>query len=135
MDTSVKNQEKNKAHYEKLYSKYNVKNILYWINNLESFLASATSTETSWFSMYQGNFRERIKGKKVLEMGCGDCVNAAVMAALGAKVHANDIADASGQIVRDINQAYNFDYPIEFVSGDFIKNNLAGGSFDFVVGL
>ena len=89
------NQEKNKAHYEKVYSNYSIKNILYWLNNLESFLDSATTTETSWFALYYGDFRNRIKGKKVLEMGCGDCPNAAVMAGLGAEVYANDIAAAS----------------------------------------
>ena len=134
MSIVSKNQAKNKEHYEKLYSKYNVKNILYWINNLESFLESATSTETSWFAIYNGNFRKRIKGKKVLEMGCGDCVNAAIMAALGAEVYANDIADASGEIIKALNKEFSFTYPIKFVSGDFLKNDLPNRSFDFVIG-
>jgi 2-polyprenyl-3-methyl-5-hydroxy-6-metoxy-1,4-benzoquinol methylase len=128
------NQEKNKLHYEKLYANYNIKNILHWINNLDKFLDSATTTETSWFALYQKDFQEKIKGKKVLEMGCGDCVNAAVMAALGAKVYANDIADSSGKIIEALNEAYNFKYSIRFVSGDFLENNLDSGSFDFVVG-
>ncbi|MBZ9632338.1 class I SAM-dependent methyltransferase [Salegentibacter sp. LM13S] len=128
------NQDKNKLHYEKLYANYNIKNILHWINNLDQFLASATTTETSWFALYQRNFREKIKGKKVLEMGCGDCVNAAVMAALGAEVYANDIADSSGKIVEALNEAYKFEFPIRFVSGDFLENDLESKQFDFVVG-
>jgi len=134
MDTSVKNQEKNKAHYEKLYGGYNIKNILHWVNYLDAFLESATTTETSWFALYQNNFRERLKGRKVVEMGCGDCVNAAVMAALGAEVYANDIANASGRLIEALNGAYDFQYPIKFVNGDFIENELPAGSFDFVVG-
>ncbi|WP_373056919.1 methyltransferase domain-containing protein [Zunongwangia sp. H14] len=128
------NQQKNKEHYEKLYANFNINNIIYWINNLDSFLASATSTETSWFALYQNHFAEKIKGKKVMEMGCGDCVNAAVMAALGAEVYANDLADASGEIIKKLNDSYNFRIPITFVAGDFLKNELPSHSFDFVVG-
>ncbi|WP_423818455.1 class I SAM-dependent methyltransferase [Salinimicrobium sp. TIG7-5_MAKvit] len=134
MSKEDENQKKNREHYEKLYANYNIRNILSWINNLDAFLASATTTDTSWFAMYQRNFRKRIKGKRVLEMGCGDCVNAAVMAALGAEVFANDIAAASGEIVKKLNASYDFKYPIVFVEGDFLKNKLPSASFDFVVG-
>ncbi|WP_324721932.1 class I SAM-dependent methyltransferase [Salinimicrobium sp. HB62] len=128
------NQEKNKEHYEKLYANYDIKNILYWINHLDEFLDSATSTETSWFALYQGNFREKLKGKKVLEMGCGNCINAAVMAALGAEVYANDIASSSGEIIRRLNENFHFQKPIVFVEGDFLENELPSHSFDYVVG-
>ncbi len=128
------NQEKNKLQYEALYANYSISNILFWINNLDRFLDSATTTETSWFGMYQKNFRDKINGTKVLEMGCGDCTNAAIMAALGAEVYANDIATASGEIVRKLNKNYKFKYPIVFVEGDFLDNKLTSQSFDFVVG-
>ncbi|WP_231367655.1 class I SAM-dependent methyltransferase [Gillisia sp. JM1] len=134
MSSTDQNQEKNKLHYEALYANYPISNILHWINNLDKFLESATTTETSWFGLYQNNFREKIKGKKVLEMGCGDCTNAAVMAALGAEVVANDIASASGEIVRKLNENYTFKYPIKFVEGDFLENKLPSRTFDFVVG-
>jgi SAM-dependent methyltransferase len=128
------NQEKNKLQYEALYANYSISNILVWINNLDKFLDSATTTETSWYGLYQKNFRDKIKGTKVLEMGCGDCTNAAIMAALGAEVYANDIATASGEIVRKLNNNYKFKYPIVFVDGDFLENNLASKTFDFIVG-
>ncbi|HET7360755.1 MAG TPA: class I SAM-dependent methyltransferase, partial [Salinimicrobium sp.] len=134
METQDDNQHKNKQHYEKLYANYPIKNILYWVNHLDSFLNSATTTETSWFAMYQKDFKNRIAGRKVLEMGCGDCVNAAVMAALGAEVYANDIAAASGEIIKEINKNYKFKTPIIFVEGDFLENDLPSQSFDFVVG-
>lgn len=126
--------DKNKSHYEKKYDNYSIKNILYWLNNLDNFLKTSTSTEASWFALYMFDFDKKLKGKKVLEMGCGDCVNAAVMAALGAEVYANDIADASGIIISKINENYNFEHPIKFISGDFLKNELEADSFDFVVG-
>lgn len=134
MKEKDQNQEKNKLHYEALYANYPIGNILYWINNLDKFLDSATTTETSWFGLYQNNFKEKIKGKKVLEMGCGDCTNAAVMAALGAEVYANDIAGVSGEIIKNLNTNYNFKHPIVFVEGDFLENNLTSKTFDFVVG-
>jgi 2-polyprenyl-3-methyl-5-hydroxy-6-metoxy-1,4-benzoquinol methylase len=134
MNPEEQNQEKNKLHYEALYANYPISNILHWINNLDKFLDSATTTETSWFGLYQNNFSEKIKGKKVLEMGCGDCTNSAVMAALGAEVYANDIASASGEIVRKLNENYSFKHPIVFVEGDFLENNLTSKTFDFVVG-
>jgi 2-polyprenyl-3-methyl-5-hydroxy-6-metoxy-1,4-benzoquinol methylase len=129
-----RNQEKNKLYYEAMYADYPISNILHWINNLDKFLESATTTETSWFGLYQNNFQDQIVGKKVLEMGCGDCTNAAVMAALGAEVFANDIASASGEIVKKLNENYSFKHPIVFVEGDFLKNNLPSNYFDFVIG-
>jgi len=134
MNKEDQNQEKNKTHYEALYANYSISNILQWIYSLDKFLDSVTTTEISWFGLYQNNFREKIKGKKVLEMGCGDCTNAAIMAALGAEVYANDIASASGEIVRNLNENYTFKHPIIFVEGDFLENNLTSQSFDFVVG-
>ena len=128
------NQHKNKQHYEELYANYPVKNILYWINHLDAFLSAAITTETSWNALYKGDFKDRLKGKKVLEMGCGDCTNAAVMAALGAEVYANDIASASGRIIQELNSKFAFKYPIKFIEGDFLENELAAAQFDFVIG-
>ncbi len=134
MSTEDKNQEQNRLHYEKLYSGYSIKNTLYWLKNLDNYLDYTLTTETSWYAIYQHGLRERLKGKKVLEMGCGNCLNAAVMAALGAEVYANDIALASGEIVRKLNESYDFEHPIKFVEGDFLKTRLPSGSFDFVIG-
>lgn len=134
MESKDQNQEKNKLHYEKLYRNYDIKNILHWINNLNIFLETSLSTETSWFAIYQNDFKREIVGKKVLEMGCGDCLNAAVMAALGAEVYANDLAQASGEIVKKLNENYKFKYPIKFIEGDFLNNNLTSQNFDFIIG-
>ncbi|MCM4154712.1 class I SAM-dependent methyltransferase [Gramella sp. AN32] len=128
------NQDRNKEHYEKLYANYNIANTLYWLKNLDRFLEKATTTETSWYALYQFEFKERIKDKSILEMGCGDCVNAAIMAGLGAKVSANDLASASGEIIRNLNKNHGFKYPIKFIEGDFLNNGLEERSFDFIVG-
>ncbi len=133
-DNSINNQEKNKVHYERLYAGYNVENIITWLGNLDHFLRSARAVETSWNALYRNDLKNRLEGKKVLEMGCGDCVNAAIMAGLGAEVYANDIADASGLIIEKLNSRVNFEHPIKFISGDFLKNNLEAKQFDFIIG-
>lgn len=134
MNSKDQNQEKNILFYNKQYSNYSIKNIIWWLNHLEGYLDFATTNETSWFALYHDDFREKIVGKKVLEMGCGDCNNAAVMAALGAEVYANDIASASGEIIKKLNDNFSFKHPIKFVEGDFLKSDLPSNYFDFVIG-
>ena len=96
MNKSEKNTLKNEKHYDKVYNKINIQSILNIIENLKVFMADATQTDTSWVGLYQGDFQNQLKNKKVLELGCGDCTNAAVMAAFGAEVYANDISQKSG---------------------------------------
>jgi len=84
--------------------------------------------------MYSNNFKDRIKGKTILELGCGDCVNVAIMAALGAKVIANDISNQSGEIVKALNKNYTFEHDIKFINGDFTQSDLEAASLDFVIG-
>ena len=130
----VDNTTKNEQHYDKVYANVNVDGILKRLHNLDAFLADATKTDTSWVGMYHGNFREEIKGKKVLELGCGDCTNAAVMAALGAQVYANDISQVSGTIIDKLNDNFDFETPIQFIEGNFLKAQIEANSFDMVIG-
>lgn len=108
MDTSEKNTIKNEKHYDKQYNNLNVESILHKIKNVNDFVTSATQIHTSWVGLYHNNFQVQLKGKKVLELGYGDCTNAAVMAALGAEVHANDISQYSGDIINKLNANYDF---------------------------
>jgi SAM-dependent methyltransferase len=84
--------------------------------------------------MYYGDFRERIQGKKILELGCGNCFNAVVMASLGAQVYANDISDKSGEIIEAINKEADFEFPIQYIQGDFLRIKDLPEDFDYVVG-
>lgn len=84
------------------------------INDIDGFLKVVTTTHISWVGLYHDNFQGELKGKKVLEMG-GDCTNAAVMAALGAEVYANDISTESGRIIAKLNNSYAFEKPIQFI--------------------
>lgn len=133
-NTSNENTTKNKQHYDKRYAKINISKILKIVENVDKYLDEVTVVDTSWVCMYSGNFREDIKGKKVLELGCGNCYNVAVMAALGAEVYANDISDKSGAIIEALNAKTNFKYPIKYLKGDFLKIELLPSDFDLVVG-
>ncbi len=128
------NISQNREHYDAVYNTIDVHKIIKILNNLESFLQHHTTTEISWVGMYYQDFKSKIQGQHILELGCGDCINAAVMAALGAKVVANDISDKSGDIITALNANYKFEHPIVFVSGDFTKVQLKKQSFDFIIG-
>ncbi|GAA4236028.1 hypothetical protein GCM10022291_19420 [Postechiella marina] len=134
MDTSKENTIKNEEFYDKQYEKVNIESILNKINNLNSFLIYATATHTSWVGLYHNNFKDQLKGKKVLELGCGDCTNAAIMSALGAEVHGNDISQKSGKIIKALNEKYNFKTPIKFINGDFLKAKIVENDYDIIVG-
>lgn len=131
---SAQNIDHNKAHYDSVYKDVNINSILKVIRNLDSYLEGATSSDISWVGMYKDNFKNQVKEKTVLELGCGDCTNAAVLAALGAKVVANDISDRCADIIEALNKNHKFNYPIKFLKGDFTKSNVIEHSFDFVIG-
>jgi 2-polyprenyl-3-methyl-5-hydroxy-6-metoxy-1,4-benzoquinol methylase len=132
--TSQSVTQKNREHYDRVYAKVSIEGIVRKLNNLGAFLDDATTTDTSWVCMYANNFKEQLKGKRVLELGCGDCTNAAVMAALGAEVVANDISDRSGDIINALNNSGLLKQPIQYIQGDFLEANLPAQSFDMVVG-
>ena len=137
METTItwsESQTKNEEFYNDLYSKVNIDSILNKINNKEAFLKNANRTFTSFAGFYHGNFHSGLAGKKVLELGCGDCLNAALMAAYGAEVAANDISMQSGRIIEELNKSYQFKYPIKFIYGDFLLSDIAPDTFDIVAG-
>ncbi|MDO5970569.1 class I SAM-dependent methyltransferase [Flavivirga aquimarina] len=131
---SVDNINKNKDFYNKKYKEVNVGGLIRTLNNLDVFLADATTTDISWVGMYVNNFKETVKGKKVLELGCGNCANAAVLAALGAEVIANDISDYSGDIIEALNTKFEFEHNIVFKKGDFVTHDISNDSLDMVIG-
>ena len=126
--------EKNKTQYDKFYSMVNVSGIIKNIKNFENFFDEITKSDISWVGFYKGNFEKQLKNIKVLELGCGDGTNSAVLATLGAEVYANDISDISGNIVEILNNELPFKYKIKYVKGDFLKSDLNSNYFDIVVG-
>lgn len=131
---SISNINKNKDFYDKKYKKVNVSGLINTLNNLDAFLDDATTTDISWVGMYANNFKDSVKDKKIMELGCGNCANVAVLAALGAEVIANDISNYSEDIINALNSNYNFEHDIVFVKGDFTSHNLSKHSLDMVIG-
>lgn len=125
---------KNENHYDEIYSRVDIESIIKKVNNIENFINDATKTDTSWVGLYFGYFQNQLIDKTVLELGCGDCLNAAVMAKLGAKVYANDISQKSGDIIKALNSKCNFQFPIQFIDGDFLDATVNCDYFDIVIG-
>jgi len=126
--------QQNRDHYNKRYAGVSIAGIEKTLLQLDAFLDEVTVTDTSWVAMFRKGFRTQLRGKKVLELGCGDCRLVAIMAALGAEVTANDIAEKSGEIVAKINASGLLEKPIDFVQGDFLLADFPAATFDLVVG-
>lgn len=134
MDINKSNTAKNEEFYDSIYNNVDVDYIIHYLNNIEVFLSNAKQVHTSWVGLYQNDFDKTLKGKKVLELGCGDCLNAAVMSVLGAEVYANDLSQHCGSIINNLNKKYDFETPIQFVYGDFLEADIPLDFFDIVVG-
>jgi len=124
----------NRAHYNERYKNVSITGIERTLSRLDAYLDEVTVTDTSWVAMFRNDFRNQLQGKKVLELGCGDCRLVAIMAALGAEVTANDIAETSGDIIAKINASGLLDKPLAFVQGDFLEQQFPPHTFDWVVG-
>jgi len=133
-NTSQESQLKNEKFYDNLYSSVEVNTIVDKLSNLDKYFDFATTTLTSFAGFYMDGLRGKLNGKKVLELGCGDCLNAALMASFGADVVANDISSEPGRIIDELNKRCNFKYPIQYIYGDFLKAELPSDSFDIITG-
>ncbi len=122
----------NKEHYDDVYSHVSVDSIIAKVRNAESFLDRAIKTDTSWHGLFQGDFRHKLKGKNILELGCGDGLNAFIMAKLGGQVTAIDISEQSKVIIEKVNK--EFSLPVKAVTGDFSNESFEENSFDVIVG-
>ena len=126
---------KNESHFDAFYEEtIDLDYIKETIRNHKEFLKDAKVTHASWVGLYYGDFDHDLKGKRVLELGCGDCLNAGIMSALGAEVYANDISQIGGKIVAELNNAFSFEKPIQFIEGNFLEKEFPEDFFDIVVG-
>lgn len=130
---TTENVAKNTEHYDQKYRSTNVGCVVKIASNYENFLADAIKTDTSWHGLYQDGFAEQLSGKRVLELGCGDGLNAIIMAKLGAEVVANDISSESGRIIIQAAKELGLNN-IRPMTGDFAEVPIEDRSFDFVVG-
>ena len=133
VDYSTETLARNEEHYDEKYKSVNVDCVVRIVKNLESFLEDAIKTDTSWHGLYQNDFAKHIVGKKVFEIGCGDGLNAIIMAKLGAEVVANDISSESGRIILQAAKTLGLNN-IKPLTGDFASISMDSHQFDIVVG-
>ena len=131
---SVANLDVNKQHYDHSYSDVDVSAIVAKVRDVDRFLDDATVTDATWVALYQGDFRARLRGADVLELGAGNGLNALVMAALGARVVAVDISEVTPRIIADAAGRLGLTGSITALAGDFADMHFPRDSFDFVVG-
>ena len=122
----------NKEHYDQKYSKLDIDMMINKVHNYEQFLQDALVTDTSWHGLYYGGFERYIKGKRILELGCGDGLNSLIMAALGGLVTAIDISEASIQFLSKCNESLGLS--VVPIVGDFPTLRIPENYFDIVVG-
>jgi len=126
--------DQNREHYNSVYEKANIPWIIETAQDYSNYLDGVTKYRTSWACLYTGNFRNRLAGKKVLELGAGNGLNALIMACLGAQVIALDISDESAKIINQAAQEMGLSQQVKASSGDFRDLPFDSSSFDFVVG-
>lgn len=128
------NKARNKAHYDSMFRSVSIDRIVEKVRNLDAFLADATRTGTGWVAMYHGQFRDRLRGARVLELGSGDGLNSLVMAAAGAHVVSIDISESARDLLQVAAARLQLDSRVQAMAGDFAQMPFEPASFDFVVG-
>ena len=132
---TAQNVRENEEHYDQSYRDVDRDSIVEQFADFESFFADAIKTDTSWYGLYQGDFADRLAGARVLELGCGDGVNALAMATLGASVVAVDISSESARVVNETAaRIERVGDRVQAVAGDFTTLPFEPRSFDFIVG-
>src|SRR4051812_11759233 len=87
--------EQQAALFNSAYGKTNIDGIVRRMADVDAFLNDVAEHDGSWAALYSGDFRRRLQGRRVLELGCGKGHNALAMAALGAEVTATEISSAA----------------------------------------
>lgn len=126
--------ERNRVHYDRYYEGVDIDAIVGAVRDLDTFLPDAVRTHASWIGLYHGGLQHRLSGRRVLEMGAGDGLNALVMAALGARVLAVDISEVSPRIVLEAARRAGLQDRVEARAGDLASMDLGDEPFDFVIG-
>ena len=128
-------QSLNKEHYERQYEAVAVSGLVKKVVQVDRFLGDAILTDTSWVGMYHGDFRRRLQGATVLELGAGDGLNALIMAKLGARVIAVDLSSVTPRLISEAAEQLGLTGRVEAYAGYFEEMHfLLPGTFDLVIG-
>ncbi|MEM7287674.1 MAG: class I SAM-dependent methyltransferase [Actinomycetota bacterium] len=133
---AASNEELNKLHYDERYRVTDVDRLVSAVEQMPGWLDHQITTHNSWRSFYYGDLQTRLAGKRVLELGAGDGLNALVMAALGAHVVATDISEMTPKLVHAARERLDLAGSIEGFGGPIADwaEMVEPRSYDFVVG-
>jgi 2-polyprenyl-3-methyl-5-hydroxy-6-metoxy-1,4-benzoquinol methylase len=130
----------NKCHYDLVYSEVSVDRRVELLQrwrqvdaSFQSWFEDATATHMSWHGFYYQDFASALRGRRVLELGSGDGLNATVMAMLGAEVTATDVSTESVRIIEQIASRAGLTH-LRALRGSMEELRGEEGSFDYVVG-
>ncbi|HYO83444.1 MAG TPA: class I SAM-dependent methyltransferase [Bryobacteraceae bacterium] len=121
--------ERNREHYNSVYESLELEPLLDRARDL-GFFTGAIRKHTSWHGLYRDGFAQRLGGRTVLELGAGDGLNALIMARLGARVTAVEIAEPAVRMLRHAASVLSLE--VNAVCGDFLAADFP--QFDFIVG-
>jgi 2-polyprenyl-3-methyl-5-hydroxy-6-metoxy-1,4-benzoquinol methylase len=123
----------NKDYYDSLYSDYfDVGQAKKLEKDIELVFAKSQRKMLSMAGFYSDDFKLKLKGKKVLEIGAGNGLNACFMAHFGASVTTQDISIESEKCITELSNYLNLN--ITAYSGDLRELQLKPKSFDLIVG-
>lgn len=116
-------------HYNKVYSALRPEKLARDATD-PAFLEHAIEHHTSWHGLYRGGFEKRLQGKRVLEIGGGDGLNALIMARLGAEVTVFEISQVACETTEAAADLAGL--RVTARCDDFLNADLQ--SYDFIVG-
>jgi len=123
----------NKNYYDKLYVNYFERDFVRKLErDIELVFSKSQKKMLSMGAFYSGDFKSKVQGKKVLEIGAGNGLNACFMAHFGAIVTTQDISDESKRCISELSSYLNL--TITPYSGDLRQLEFESDTFDFIVG-
>jgi SAM-dependent methyltransferase len=106
----------NREHYNRHYDSFLVSECVRVARDLSN-LHRLIEIHTSYFGLYHDGFHRRLPGRKVIEFGFGDGLNALFMARLGADVCAVEISEVAAEHLREASARLGLN--INVLCGDF----------------
>lgn len=132
MDTPT-NFERNQTHYEHVYADVTVQSLVEPCRDASAYIDRTIHLHTSWVALYRGDWQRQIPGKRILELGCGNGLNALLMARLGAAhVTAVELA-APERAIREAAEQLGITNRLTLRIGDFADMEF-DAPFDYIVG-
>ncbi len=122
----------NRQYYDQHYAKIDLERFARRLQDPDRIFELSKARILTMEAFYAGHFAERLAGKKVLEIGSGNGLNAVFMAHFGARVCSNDISAESAAFISRLSERLGLD--IETTAGSLTDIDLPGQSFDMVVG-